>query len=759
MQKKNHSPKAFLIFIAILILVFFSLNLPLFAKEQVISFWNTFGTGLPKEAVDGLVDQFNRQNKGKFRVQMFDVMMMEQKILTATAGNVAPDIALFDRFRIATFAERGAFRNIKEIYPRLGLKPEDFFDPCFKECVYKEGIYALPFNTDVRVLFYNRKIFRENGLDPDRPPKNWKELKQYAEKLTLRDENGRLKRIGFSPVHGNSWLYLYGWQKGGKFVGSGGKKITFTDPKIVDALQWMVNVCDIYGIKEMDRFATGFGSEAFYPFLSGKCAMDCQEGYLLSMIRRYTPDLDFMVAPMPWPSDGVHATWSGGFALVFPKGSKNFDAALQFGKFMVSRESQVYYGKKSEQIPALKKAGYDDYFMQDPCWKVFIDEMNYSKFRPVSPIGDLMFDQLARARDFATHKKMTPYEALAQGQKECQAEYERILKKYDYPLAPWKFIMPLLILPFAIFFIIRVRRSLKIIQGTRLHRREMINGYLFALPVFLGLLIFTVGPIIASVIFSFCHYDILTPSRWLGFENYQRLFTDDPLFFKSLANTVIYTAMSVPFGVIMALVLALLLNREFRGRSVFRTLFFVPSVIPIVAASVLWVWLYNGEYGLINHMLRKIGLPGLSWLQDEHLAKPAIVLMGIWSVGGGMIICLAGLQGIPRHLYEAAQIDGAGPWQKFIHITIPMLSPTLFFLIVIGFIGSFQIFTQAYVMTDGTGGPLDATLFYVFYLYRQGFVYFSMGYASAMAWLLVIIIAFVSFIQFKLSSKWVHYGG
>lgn len=739
----------------LLLLVSFSLS----AQEQVITFWNLFGVGEPKAAVDDLVKMFNEQYKGTWKVQMLDVMMMEQKILTATAGDVAPDIALFDRFRVATFAERGAFRNIKDQFPNLELKPEDFFVPCYKECVYEDGIYGLPFNTDVRVLFYNRKIFRENGLDPDRPPKNWKELKEYAEKLTVRDENKRLKRVGFSPIHGNSWLYLYAWQKGGEFVSDGGRKMTFTDPKIVEALQWMDEVCDIYGIKELDRFATGFGSEAFYPFLSDKFAMDCQEGYLLSMIRKHKPDLDFMVAPMPWPDDGVHATWSGGFAFIFPVGSKNYRGALEFGKFMVSKESQVHYGKKSDQIPALVEAAHDDYFMKDKYWRVFIDEMNYSRFRPVSVIGDMMFSQLARARDFAVHKKVTPYEALKEAEKECQAEYDRLHNKYNYPPAPLKKILFFLLLPIVVFVFFRVLRASRIIKKSKLHRREMINGYLFALPVFLGLMIFTLGPILVSIIFSFCYYDILTPSRWLGMANYRRLFIEDPLFYKSLSNTVIFTAMSVPFGLLTALGLALLLNRKFKGRSVFRTIFFVPSIIPIVAASVLWVWLYNGEYGLVNHMLQKIGLPGWNWLNNERLAKPAIVLMGIWSVGGGMIICLAGLQGIPRHLYEAAQIDGANAWQKFLHITFPMLSPTLFFLMVMGFIGSFQIFTQAYVITDGTGAPLDSTLFYVFYLFLQGFAFFNMGYASAMAWLLVIVIAVVSYIQFKFSSKWVYYGG
>ncbi len=242
--------RTFTVFLVVLLLL---VSLPGNAGEQLITFWNTFGTGQPKKAVDDLVVRFNEEHKGTWRVELLDVMAMEQKILTATAGGVAPDIALFDRFRIATFAERGAFRDIKDIYPKMGLKPGDFFDPCFQECVYKNGVYALAFNTDVRVLFYNRKIFREAGLNPDRPPKNWKELRTFAEKLTVWDQNKYLRRMGFSPIHGNSWLYLYGWQKGGSFVRDEGRKITFTDPKIVEALQWMKDMCEYYGIEELDR--------------------------------------------------------------------------------------------------------------------------------------------------------------------------------------------------------------------------------------------------------------------------------------------------------------------------------------------------------------------------------------------------------------------------------------------------------------------------------------------------------------------------
>jgi multiple sugar transport system permease protein len=289
-----------------------------------------------------------------------------------------------------------------------------------------------------------------------------------------------------------------------------------------------------------------------------------------------------------------------------------------------------------------------------------------------------------------------------------------------------------------------------------LRRKEALAGYVFALPVIVGLIVFTLGPIVMSAIYSLCSYEVLTPARWIGFQNYNELFTGDPRFWKSLWNTVFYTALSVPLGVAGSLGLAMLLNARIVGRSAMRTLFYLPSIVPIVAASMLFLWLFNGEYGLFNAALRGLGFSPAPWLSDPTWSKPSLVLMSLWGVGGGMIIFLAGLQSIPKHLYEAARIDGAGPIPQFFNITLPMLSPTIFFLLIINTIGAFQVFTQAFLMTNGQGTPLDSTLFYVFYLYRLGFEYFQMGLASAMAWILFVIIIVITAIQFRYSSRWVH---
>lgn len=290
-----------------------------------------------------------------------------------------------------------------------------------------------------------------------------------------------------------------------------------------------------------------------------------------------------------------------------------------------------------------------------------------------------------------------------------------------------------------------------------LRRREAIDGYLFAAPWILGLLIFSLGPMIASIYYGFTDYDILGSPRWTGLGNYTAIFTEDPLFYKSLFNTILYTLISVPLGLFCSLLMAVLLNQKLRWIRIFRTIYYLPAVMSGIAVMQLWLWIFNADYGLLNYFLSLAGIKGPMWLANEFWAKPALILMGLWGAGSGMIIFLAGLQGIPEQLYEAAEIDGAGKWQRFWRITIPMLSPTIFFNLIVGIIGAFQTFVNAMVMTNG--GPLDSTLFYVLHLWRNAFVFYKMGYASALAWVLFVIIMFFTLINFRYSKKWVHYGG
>ena len=286
--------------------------------------------------------------------------------------------------------------------------------------------------------------------------------------------------------------------------------------------------------------------------------------------------------------------------------------------------------------------------------------------------------------------------------------------------------------------------------------REQMDAYLFIAPWLIGFLLFTAGPMLASLYISFNRWEIVTPPVWTGLEQYQKLFTDDR-FYLSLWNTAYYVFLGVPLHLFLALLAALAMNLNLRGIRIFRTLYYVPSLTPAVANSILWPWIFHPQYGLANAFLQTLGLKGLYWLQDPLLAKPSFIIMSFWTIGGQMVILLAGLKGIPEQLYEAAAIDGANTWQNFRHVTLPLLTPALFFNLIIAIIGAFQVFTQAFIMTEG--GPNYATLFYLPYLYRMAFENFQMGYASAMAWVLFIIILFFTILQFRLSDRWVFYEG
>jgi len=293
--------------------------------------------------------------------------------------------------------------------------------------------------------------------------------------------------------------------------------------------------------------------------------------------------------------------------------------------------------------------------------------------------------------------------------------------------------------------------------------RDARDGYLFALPWLLGFFIFTLGPMLISIAMSFSQWDGITPIsriQWVGLQNYQQLLTDDARFAKALGNTVWYVCWAVPFGTLNALGLALLLNQEVKGQAVFRTLFYLPSVVSGVATSMMWMWLYNPSFGPVNFALAKLGVPQSQlpgWLTDPKWAMTAFIFMSLWGVGNSMLIYLAGLQGVPTHLYEAADLDGASAWVRLRNVTLPLLTPTILFNLIMGIIGSFQTFTQAFIMTSG--GPKDATLFFVLYLYQKAFQQFKMGYASAMAWILFIIIMALTLTLMRTSQRWVYYEG
>ncbi|MCW5942876.1 MAG: sugar ABC transporter permease [Fimbriimonadaceae bacterium] len=281
-------------------------------------------------------------------------------------------------------------------------------------------------------------------------------------------------------------------------------------------------------------------------------------------------------------------------------------------------------------------------------------------------------------------------------------------------------------------------------------------GWLFVAPWLVGFVVFTLYPFLTSVYLSFTRYDVVSPAKWVGLANYRALFTDDDLFGKSLLVTFKYACIAVPVGIVAGVALALLLNVDIKGQSVFRTLFFLPSIVPGVATATVFVWILNPEIGLVNGLLKNAGVIGPNWLGDSFWAFYSLIFMGLWGVGGSMVIYLAGLKDVPVQLYEAALLDGAGPWERTRRVTLPLLTPVIFFNLVMGVIGAFQYFDGAFIMTRG--GPEDSTLFYALYMFYRAWRYMDMGYASAMAWILFALVVGLTGLVFATQRRWVHYG-
>jgi len=812
------------------------------------------------------VAEFEKRHPG-VKVSMLSMGaggMNPQKLMTAIVGKTPPDVINQDRFTIGDWASRDTFLDLTPFINRDrrkldGIRPEDYYVPCWKEACYKGKVYAIPNSTDDRFLFYNKTLFREAGLDPNRPPRTWTELLEYTKKLTVKDRDGSIRRIGFIPNWGNSWLYLYSWQTGGEFMSPDGRTCTMNNPKSIRALKYMVSIYDaLGGAEKVDQFQSGFQPDALDPFLTGRVAMKIDCDSCANAIARFNPDLNFGVAPAPVPDDRVeqtvcnvafdetgvplgfaksdwdrikdsynkkgefsgearYITWSGGFSWAIPVGAKHTELAWEFIKWMNSPEAglvaaaaqKAYNLSKGRPfVPSMhanqkyNTAVFNAFAPQVPkfrnCLKFALSMMPYSRYRPVTFVGQPLWDEHARAFDQAIHHSQThlsPEQAMTAGTQVVQRELDRNFNRELKPKVPmaalWGAILFVLVVMISVIFVLAKR------QGAvgSLMRSEAFAGYAFASPWLIGFLVFTIGPIVASIVFSFCDYDVLHQARWVGVGNYADLFTYDwGIFSKALYNAAFLALIGLPLGIVTGLSIALLLNADVKGMSWYRTLYYLPSIVPVVASAVLWLWVLNPQFGIVNAAWRAsltawFGLqpPGwmsqpaeffgaLSWIWKHSLsfvglkmpgilaqpasyfgAKSALITMGLWGAGGGMIIWLAGLKGIPTSYYEAAEIDGANVWQKFRAVTIPMLSPYIFFNLIMGTIGVLQTFDNVYVMTGGQGSPVDATMMPVLLLFNRAFRYFSMGYASALAWILFSIILAFTLFQLKMAPRWVHY--
>lgn len=472
--------------------------------------------------------------------------------------------------------------------------------------------------------------------------------------------------------------------------------------------------------------------------------------------------------PVPYqvkPASQLYTTsWS------IASSSRHPAEAFDLIRFLCGPRGEATMSRQGLSIPAMRSIAESDAFLspgQVPAHgQIFLDQL---KVAPLAQMPDQEpeWDRIVQNQVLDRCLQLgdtTPQQAA----QEAAAAWLRTLDsplQRTYPQVNWRRTAEVALAGLLLVVILLVWMSRREQMGV-LDRRMEFTGWLLVSPWVLGFLVLTLGPMVASLLLSFTKWTALTPlsaAQFLGWQNYRELATRDPAFLTSLRVTVAYVLLAVPVGQAAALALALLLDYKLRGITLFRTAYFVPSVVSGVALSTLWLWIFNNDYGLLNAVLRPLlSLVGRSppdWLGADarRWAIPAFVLMGLWSVGGGMVIYLAALKGVPEQLYEAARLDGAGASRRLWNVTLPSLSPIIFYNIIMAIIGSFQIFTQAKVMTDG--GPNNATLFYVLNLYRQAFDYQNMGYASAMAWVLFLLILAVTLVAFRASRGLVHFEG
>ncbi|MCS7032546.1 MAG: extracellular solute-binding protein, partial [Phycisphaerae bacterium] len=573
-----------------------------------------------------------------------------------------------------------------------------------------------------------------------------------------------------------------------------GTRVTFDTPEVVRALRFVVDLHDdVGGIERVNRFQQSLQTMALDPFVQGQIAMKIDNDWMFRFMALFRPDMDFVIAPAPLPADRVAAgerpiTWAGGFSLVIPATARNKAGAFRLIQFITSwRGTQLIERGKRElaesegriylpeglanrvHFERLVREAIDENprvprTFKD-AYKVLRELMPNTKFRPVSPIGQALWNAQMRASEMALQHRFDD-EARRTGQdpivlalraaaRPAQQQLDEVLRPPPPTVIRWTpwvaaYAAAVVVVPLVAMVVgYRLRRRVEGYRG-----EEVRAAFLFALPWWVGFSLLTGGPILFSVLLSFSRYDALSPARWVGIQNYRDVLTD-PLFYKSMANTL-FMLLRVPIGMALSLAIAMLLNRAIRGIGAYRTALFMPAIVPLVAASLLWMWMFNPTQGPINGMLSWMGIEGPNWLQSERWSKPALILMSLWSAGGGMIIWLAGLQSIPQQLYEAASIDGAGAWRRFFHVTIPMLSPFILFNAIVGVIATMQIFAEVYIMTP-EGRPADSTLVYTYYLFKQAFQYFRMGYASALAWILFLIVLGLTLVQLWLGKRWVHY--
>lgn len=718
------------------------------------------------------------ENRGikVLRTNLGQAAAVNTKLQTMFASGEPPDVFYLGFEKVADLASKGLLTDIESLItqdraagvPTIDL--ERFFTPvldCFRydaetDSLGRGALVAVPKDFTTVGFYYNKDLFRRAGV-PEPSPDGW----TWDAFISAARAIGKLPDCyGADFATWEAMVRVYLWNHGLDFVSADWERLRFDDPRLqaaLDRLRRWFHDEDRTLVSAKTQLETGQE-----PFLAGNVGMAGPFGRWKVPTYRLIRDFDWDFAPLPHaagkpPRNGVFTV---GWAIA--RSSPRRREAWRFIKYLSGERGQTLMCEAGLAIPAHKDVAYGPAFCDGRdkprnC-RVFLDAAEHA--RPIAWPADPRYQDALRVSledVFKLNKPVAP--AMARVDKAWRAYREAERREHSRPRMPWSRVAVWLLVPLGLIvlaaLVLWYRR-----RPAGLAFREEIAGSLMIGPWAAGFLAFTAFPIVLSLLLAFTRWSGMTTldyARWVGLDNFRALWRSDDVFRYSLWVTAWYALLAVPTSQIVALGAAMLLNHEYKSIGVFRAIWYLPSVLAGVGMAVMWKWVFHHEHGLfkmvLDPILHPFGLSAPAWLEKdaETWGVPAFVIVNLWAVGGTMMIYLAGLKGIPKDLYEAAAIDGARGWKRFTRITLPMLSPVIFFNVIIAVIASFQIFTQAYVMTGG--GPGNATRFYVIRLYNEAFDFHEMGYGSAMAWLLLLIVLALTLLMMGGSKRFVYYEG
>jgi len=689
-----------------------------------------------------------------------------EKILASYAAGTVPDVFLLDSPIIPALMNRDLLVDLAPFESQTGLTKEDYFPSVRAVFMKGEELLAFPKDFTPLAVYYNRTLFKRAGLPDPSPTWTWDDFLKTAEALT-QDSDGDGSPDQFGTAFDNN-LYLWQpwiWSNGGDLFTPGGGSATqaLTSPATLEAFQYLVDLRNTHHVAPplvgVGNSRGGAIQGTVGLFYGGRLGMMISGRWAFVRMRQYleSGELDVGVATFPSRKgkSKENVIYAAGWSVA--KSSKNLDWAVRLAAFLSSEEAQNMRAESPIGIPALKRVAARQ-ASSDP-WGIeqtFMEEAAFGRQSWGTEID--AFSRIEYILESALDRTLIGQEPLASVMADAGAEIDALListrsRSTEYaPLKGDSQIMGFLYWG-AILVFLGVAASLYSVRAPK--RAEMRIGFSFLTPSFVVLFVFVLIPLIFSLYLSFHQWDIISSTKpFVGTANFKTLLRDAQ-FWHALKNTFVYS-LHVPISMALSLAIALMMQKNSRGMTVWRMIFFLPSVSSMVAIAMVWQWMYHPEFGLANYALRLLGLPGSTWLTSPQTALASLMIVNIWiSMGYQMVIFLAGLKSIPQSYYDAARVDGANRWHQFWHITLPLLRPTTLFILVTSIIASFQVFTLVFVMTEG--GPLDATEVVVHHIYRNAYDFLQMGYASAMAWVLFVIVAAITWVQFRISRKRVTY--